>query len=200
MSQNKGPIWERGQEGGHTRPINCEQLFFNLTEVCRILEEFEIRYWISHGTMLGLYRDGGLIPWDDDADIGLDMRDRDKMPDAIQVLRKMGYFIPPEGDRSRPIDEENMPWYDTVFIRDGEKVEGWWFDRVQINNEAWYIYDEPRCGNALKHPAKYYDDLQIGIYNGCRFYVPNYIEDWMVMMYSADWNKPQKGRKYNNQR
>ena len=33
------PIWERGQEGGHSRPINCEQLFFNLTEVCSVLEQ-----------------------------------------------------------------------------------------------------------------------------------------------------------------
>ena len=55
------PIWERGQEGGHSRPINVERLFHNLVEVCMVLEKYDVRYWLSHGTMLGLYRDGDLI-------------------------------------------------------------------------------------------------------------------------------------------
>jgi phosphorylcholine metabolism protein LicD len=200
MQNKEIPIWERGQEGGHTRPINVERLFHNMVEVCRCLEKHGIRYWVSHGSMLGLYRDHSLIPWDDDADLGLDLRDRHKMPAVVEELAAKGYFIPPDGDRSIPISKDNMPWYDTVFIRDGEKVECWWFEHKQKDGEWFYIYDEPRCGNDLRHPAKYYDELQRMTFNGEELSVPNHIEDWMVMMYSHDWNKPQKNRKYNNQR
>jgi hypothetical protein len=190
------PIWERGQDGGKTRSINVDALFKNLCEVSQVLTKFGIKHWLSHGTMLGAWRDNNLIPWDDDADIGLDMSDRRKIYPALNVLRAKGFFIPPEGDPAKPISNENMPWYDTVFIRDGEKVEGWWFDR----KGDYYIYDEKRCGNDLRHPAKYYETLDSMVFRGVEFPIPNEIENWLLMMYSKDWNVPQKGRKYNNQR
>jgi len=198
MQDNK-PIWERGQDGGKTRPINVNQLFNNLVEICQVLEQCNIRYWISHGTMLGLYRDGSLIPWDDDADIGLDMRDRKKMKKAVEILAAKGFFVPPEGDRTKSISNNNMPWYDTVFIRDGEKVECWWFEKEKRDGKNYFTYDRPRCGNDLSHPAKYYNTLQKFTCNGFEFSIPNHIEDWLVMMYSEDWRVPAKNRKYNNQ-
>ena len=89
---------------------------------------------------------------------------------------------------------------DSAFDPDGEKVEGWWFERKEVNGELFYIYDEPRCGNALKHPAHFYEELQRFEVNGALFWIPNHIESWLIMMYSSDWHRPQKNRKYNNQR
>lgn len=181
-------IWERGQEGGITRPINCEQLFNNLCEVSECLTKHGLKHWLSHGTILGAYRDNALIPWDDDVDLGLDYSQRHLMKPVEDEMRERGYFVPEDG-------VEGMPHYDTVFIRDGEKIECWWFEKFGDH----YIYDKPRCGNTLKHDAKYYDELKEFKFRGRYFRIPNHIEDYLVMMYSADWMFPQKGRKYNNQ-
>lgn len=183
------PIWERGQEGGKTRPINRDSLFKNLVEVCKTLDRHGIKYCLSHGTALGAYREDNFIEWDDDADIALDLKDRAKIYSAADELRKAGYFIPQEG-------EEGMPWYDTVFIKDGEKIEGWWFEKF---DSGFYIYDFPRCGNKLKHPERYYDEPQDYVFRGHVFKIPNHIEDYLVMMYGGDWKIPQKGKKYNDQ-
>ena len=91
------------------------------------------------------------------------------------------------------------PYFDTVFIKSGEKIEGWWYDKKTIENKEYYIYDEFRSGWTLKHPAKFYDKLETMTFKGEEFPIPNHIEDWLVMMYSEDWKVPQKGRKYNNQ-
>lgn len=187
-------IWERGQMGGRTRPINRDILFKNLVDVHKILDKYNIKHWLSHGTMLGVYRDGNFIAWDDDVDIGLDFSQRELIKPALKELENMGFFIP-EGDPNKPITKDNAPYYDTNFIRDGEKIEGWWFEK----KGDFYVYDEKRCGNDLKHPAKYYDELQDFNFKGVSFKIPNHIENWLVMMYSSDWKIPQEGRKYNNQ-
>ena len=36
-----------------------------------ILNDIGLKYWLDAGTLLGIIRDGDLIPWDYDADIGI---------------------------------------------------------------------------------------------------------------------------------
>lgn len=41
----------------------------------KVCTEYNLRYWISFGTLLGAVRHGGFIPWDDDADICMPIED-----------------------------------------------------------------------------------------------------------------------------
>jgi len=40
-----------------------------------VFKEFEIDYWLDGGSLLGAIRHQGIIPWDDDLDIGIDKKD-----------------------------------------------------------------------------------------------------------------------------
>ena len=42
-----------------------------LFESLDIFEKYSIKYWIDDGTLLGIIRDGDLIPWDHDVDVGI---------------------------------------------------------------------------------------------------------------------------------
>ncbi|MBO5420852.1 MAG: LicD family protein [Clostridia bacterium] len=46
-----------------------------LLEIDRVCNEHNIRYFLSSGTMLGAIRHHGFIPWDDDIDIIMDIKD-----------------------------------------------------------------------------------------------------------------------------
>ena len=189
------PVWERGQEGGVTRPINREALYEN---VCKVYDTYlneGINIWLSHGTMLGVYRDGNFIEWDDDADLGAKTSERVNLKAAEIKIAELGFYIPPQAEKGQTINKNLSPWYDSVYIKDGEKIEIWWYDKVG----DFYIYDFPRCGNVLKHPAKYYDTLDKYDFKGKEFNIPSHIEDWLVMMYGYGWNKPDKNKKYNHQ-
>lgn len=55
-------------------------LFYSLLEtVDEIFAEKEIHYWITAGTLLGSVRHKGMIPWDDDLDIGIFEEDVEKL-------------------------------------------------------------------------------------------------------------------------
>lgn len=199
---NKIPIWELGQEGGRTRPINRNNLYHDLIEAKAVLDKHKIKYCLSHGTMLGIYRDGDFIEWDDDVDIALlDFSQREYFATVCRAeFEALGFFMPPIGDKTKPIKatqpNANMPYYDSVLIKRGEKLEFWWFEK----KGDFYIYDESRCGVDLKHPAKYYDELQDFEWRGHTWKIPNHIEDWLLLMYGTGWSKVDKNRKYNNQK
>ncbi|MBT0584942.1 nucleoside-diphosphate sugar epimerase/dehydratase [Alteromonas oceanisediminis] len=57
-----------------------------LKTCCDHLRSLSAFHHIDAGTLLGLYRDKTLIPWDDDLDIAIDSRDVEKVNNSIERL------------------------------------------------------------------------------------------------------------------
>lgn len=193
FDKTKIPVWEQGQHGGHTRPINQDVLFNNFCEIVELFKKHNIDYAISHGTLLGLVRLGTLIPWDDDMDITLFTKDHSKFPALEEELRNRGYHVPIRTDR--PADEvnplEKMYWYDFVAIKDGEKIEGWFVDKVRDN----YVYDKPRIG--LAWPEKFFNTLSSVSWRDEVFNAPAFTEEYLERMYgNFPINEENAHRKY----
>lgn len=71
---------------GKTDPAREKQLKIwidSLLIVTNIFEKYGITYWLSHGTLLGVYRYRGIIPWDHDVDLSVLRIDRDKIYDVL---------------------------------------------------------------------------------------------------------------------
>ena len=128
--------------------------------------------------------------------------DINKFPLAIKELQYMGFFVPPccpDRYATSFKEKEEIPWYDFVAIKRGEKIEGWFFEKVHEQDRDWYIYDRYRSGSALKHPAKFYEPLGTMQWRGHTWNVPNCLDEWLVFMYGPNWNTPDKNRKYTEQ-
>ena len=70
---------------GKNTPICCvTNLYTILRDVTKVLEEKNLEYFISFGTLLGAVRHGGLIPWDTDMDIIVAEKDIDNITDTLQ--------------------------------------------------------------------------------------------------------------------
>lgn len=76
-------------------PDEKETLFSYLQIISDLFNKNGINYWIMSGTLLGSVRHNGMIPWDDDADIGVFETDLDKILALNKELNQIGYEIVP---------------------------------------------------------------------------------------------------------
>ena len=79
-----------------------------------------ISYSLHGGTLLGAVRDGGFIPWDDDADVTLTRDEYEKFRRVMKSFDEEGYYF---DDTSRPARfvmngaQGDVAWVD-LFIYD----------------------------------------------------------------------------------
>ena len=64
-----------------------------LREFIRICGELGLTYFAVQGTLLGAVRHGGMIPWDDDIDVGMPRRDYEIFLEKAPALLPEAYFL-----------------------------------------------------------------------------------------------------------
>ena len=70
-----------------------------LKEFHRVCEKNHIDYQLSYGSLLGLIRDGGQIPWDYDVDVIVAYEDKDSLVKALNNdLKNDYYYYSPENN------------------------------------------------------------------------------------------------------
>lgn len=76
-------------------PKQAGKLYQMLSIVHNLFEKEEISCIMTGGTQLGALRHGGIIPWDDDADLFVLKQDREKIENLKQQLNAVGLDIIP---------------------------------------------------------------------------------------------------------
>ena len=72
--------------------INKEKCYLIIRDIDYCMRKHKIFYYMSEGTALGLHRDGDLITWDDDVDIGIFEEDYDKFIEkVVPDMVRLGY-------------------------------------------------------------------------------------------------------------
>ena len=85
FSDPQSPNYKYEYFGRDTPTCCATNLYTILRDVTKVLEENDLEYFISFGTLLGAVRHGGMIPWDTDVDILVPERERETI---ITVLKK----------------------------------------------------------------------------------------------------------------
>ena len=153
-----------------------------------ILNDNNIKYWIEAGTLLGIIRDGDLIPWDYDADIGINA---ESINDIMKLKMK---FFPRYLIKKKFIETGWLPGNVRVI-----KVKTTWEKIKQLNFHLdlfclYRVENNYRWSdsNALKHVnRKFYDKLDIIDWEGRKIYIPSNVEEYLTLRY-GDWKSPKK--------
>lgn len=76
-----------------TPPSLIRELYQMMYDLHRIMMLHHVKYWAEGGTLLGAIRNKGIIPWDEDIDIGITTKDVPKLLEMKNSLHKCGYSI-----------------------------------------------------------------------------------------------------------
>lgn len=168
--------WNRGVRKGGT--MNKYIMTQNMLVMKQVLDYCNIPFVLIFGSLLGVIRDGDFIDWDSDADIACFSKDHTKFLEAVKMLEARGFTIP---------NRNECPLHDTFLIRNSEKIDIWWFDKIDDE----YIYD-----NNIRYPQKYFDDLITKRFLGVDWVIPNNPESFLTFTYGDDWSVPNKDKAY----
>eukprot|EP00937_MAST-01D_sp_MAST-1D-sp2_P000303 g303.t1 len=66
-----------------------------LLHTANTFERHDVEYWLDYGTLLGVMRDGGIIPWEFDNDVGMmeNMCERASTPEVRADFAALGYTL-----------------------------------------------------------------------------------------------------------
>jgi len=76
-----------------TLQSNVDKIYQLLKDTTDVLNKHGLKWWAEGGTLLGAVRSKGLIKWDDDADIGMDIADETKFRRTIPDYEKVGIRV-----------------------------------------------------------------------------------------------------------
>ena len=150
--------------------------------VTSALERHNVRHFMTAGTLLGSIRHGGLIPWDDDFDLGIMEEDMPRVKAAIRDLEAKNVTTKAFGDYAELnfwyTDREatHFPFLDAfLYKRDAkgnymlskpESQEAW--------PEMWYRPDE-----LFPLDKKPFGKLEL--------YAPRQPEKYLARVYGPEW-------------
>ena len=176
MSEDTQVPWEVGvRKDGD---MNQKVMTRNLLDFKLIMNKHGIEFMLIFGTLLGAIREGGLIEYDTDADVACLETNHRMIHRVVTDLLGLGFKIVPR---------DYSPLHDMFFIRDGEKIEIWWF----CDTGTEWLYDK-----SIRYPKSFFDTTEQVDFLGNTFKVPNNPKEFLTLTYGNDWVTPDRNKRY----
>lgn len=170
-------------------PPNIVKLLYQLMyDVDQIFKSHAIPYWANSGTLLGAIRHNGIIPWDDDIDIGMLKKDQERFLELKSVFKKCGYSVV-------------KAWFGfKIFITDRPLTEGYNYSYPNLDIFIYHMNKEKNHYEMYYKkardtwPNEWWSEEELYPLHDLPFgeidiVCPRKYKDYFNRMYGTDWNK-----------
>lgn len=167
------------------RPLEAVE---TLRIVSHTLDRLRVRWWIDYGTLLGFMREGGMIAWDSDIDLGILAEDMPRVLATEPRLKSRGLdacYHPPGPHRFASGD-----WFHVTRAPDNPNgVDVFpWYTHGHMLDRARYCDADTIKGREF--PVERLLPLTRGAWEGVDVAVPA-DPAWLVAhRYGPDWRTP----------
>lgn len=159
------------------KDCDCETVLHNGLAILKALAPC----WLSAGTLLGIYRDGGPMPDDDDLDLGA-MTIGAERERSLSTVMKCAGFVPWRRMTS------NGKLMQRCFLHVKERCL---FDIYFFEREGDELVNYNYLG-VLRKPAGLFDPMGFHFWRDRPYPVPNDIERYLEVRYGKDWKTPKE--------
>lgn len=152
----------------------------DLAKCCEVVENLKMKYRLSDGTILGIYRDGSLIPHDNDIDIDVlvsnDLNEKLIHDTFTSLGFRLGRKVYYQGriQQLAYFNGKTHDIFDMIF---------WYPDRDQVVNYSERNFERTQ-------DLKYFQESSEIVFQGRSYPVPAPLEEWLEMRYGKDWKTP----------
>lgn len=173
------------------KPINPElhKKLYNMMEYFdNLCGKNKIKYWSQGGTTLGMVRNKGIIPHDDDIDVAMLQKDFDKLMKLSDKLKQDGYQIFHYTEKNIKNNPLGLNLYKMGKIND----ESLWIDIfIYIKDKDKYIFKDKISRSSW--PAEWYVEKELFplkryTFGKLKIYGPNKPKKYLDRAY-PEWHK-----------
>jgi hypothetical protein len=180
-----------------------------LLEAVTTLSRCGIQHWACCGTLLGIVRDGALIPWDPDVDLGVFFDDKNRL---IEIFRALDYDLLDDGWHSDYVTfgKAGIKLDINIFRQYGDSCASLWrHTRLDYFSRALgfflgrplsrFRFPGKRLLGRLIYGLKGYSyqpnllaDFVSLSYRGYEVVVPSRYEEMLLVTYGEHWRTPRR--------
>lgn len=160
----------------------------NLIDLDKIFVDCSVKYVLLYGTLLGAAREGNIIEYDTDVDVGVFVQSEAKLLEALRELEKIGL---------RVIRVSGPKHWLTDFVsvgRDGEYID---ISVLRFRRVAGLTWVGQTAGWSQARDFFPVKKLNLG---GFYFPAPKKFEKLLKQWYGRSWMTPQVGKRANHHR
>lgn len=176
---------------GEVTPDCCrENVIRTFQAAVRLFESAGIHYWLDYGALLGAVRDGGMIPWDNDADISITLSDWGKLKRLRPAAQGSGFtlrFIKHLDYARAQVSYVNRLHVCIFVWHEDPKREGW-LERPS------YMRVDTQHGKGRGFPKAWIEERTRVSWEGIPVWAPKDPIQMIAHRYGPDWRRPVKHR------
>jgi phosphorylcholine metabolism protein LicD len=111
-----------------------------MKDIDELLCKHNIKYFLDGGTLLGLARSGGAIPYDDDIDISIFYEDAQKIQSLEKELNQLGYNLILKYPDWYVISSKNIAM-DVFHMKKRGSIYRYADDRARVKWSRFFLYE-----------------------------------------------------------
>lgn len=170
------------------KQFSLESLKSQFLEIIDLLNARGVNYYLVGGALLGIVRNGDLLPWDRDTDIFVKYEDFNEFLNIVDELKKLGWRCKVENF------VEDCAFADSLKPRIIKISDSWlWAFRGPTRMDVDIIYpmDSYVCWNSARRYSRidklFFDGNDIIDWNGRKLKVPKFYREFLTEVY-GDWS------------